>query len=773
MKKILFLLLLSVSFYGQTLQNPIFGTVTAKNSANVVSPNTVVVQDANGLQGKSSVNVLPLSTATINALKLKADLSTGLIKNGLISISADPTKFNISAGIGIISNFDNPETPVSTIINFPAFTGVTPTYLTTGNITYVAINSTSAIVMQATPFTPSQRRDLIILGAVIHSNLTNINVVNNIDAPSNAIGNQLHDFIEAVGVLNITGNKYSANGANLSLNKSAGSIFKFGVNFATDWKNPHQISQSSGTALAFRYRTQNGTEGADRTTLDPTTYDLNNVLTSVPNNKFVIETVIMFQTGLTRVLKGQNYYDDLASAQAAIFTRDFVMESNAKENGVVRAYIIMKNNAASLQNATDSKIIEAQKFGGIASGGVALTFANIVSALGYTPANDTDVLHKTGDETKTGNLTINDNLISSGANTTSSNIQTGGVKMVDVGASMSNYTFYTDNFGSGAPNIRYELGSNLAHVGFNKLGTVNSALAILFDTSITSGNIDFRGSDYVTGTDLFQFTALKQIVSDFSINNNKNGGKILFPSGRIGIGTSNVIGDFTVKVPTSLTFNMGSQDDGSVAISNFAGGSYVPAISGKSGSGTGLRLFAGTSNSNTSPSMMFDIRSTTNADFSTLTNVGFRFARFSSNVLFDILKNGTLVIPVTPVTSASTYEILTRNTSSGNVEKVLSPNTYTALITQSSTGAPTVGVLGTNTVGSIVWTRTGTGTYVGTLSGAFTANKTICFVNNNVSGSITFKQTSVNTIELTTSDLTGSLLDGRLTNNSIKIEVYP
>lgn len=99
--------------------------------------------------------------------------------------------------------------------------------------------------------------------------------------------------------------------------------------------------------------------------------------------------------------------------------------------------------------------------------------------------------------------------------------------------------------------------------------------------------------------------------------------------------------------------------------------------------------------------------------------------------------------------------------------------TYNALITQSGTGAPTVTVLGNNTIGAIVWTRTATGIYVGTLSGAFTASKCAFSFNNTVPGSITIKRTSANTIEVTTSDLTGTLLDGRLTENTIKIEVFP
>lgn len=381
MKKLLFLLLfpLWISAQVSTGQEQDFDYGIKNNAAQTVtSAVNLVTQGTDGTYGKITFD---------NLTNRKAFLSTGLIKNGLITINADPTKYNISAGIGIISNFDDPQNPVSTLVNFSTITGHTPAYLNTGNITYIAINSSGAIVESASQFTTTQRRDLIILGAVIHSNLTSINVVNNIAAPSNAIGNQLHDFMEAIGALNLTGNKYTAAGANLQLNKSAGTIFKFGVNFATDWKNPHQLAQGAGTSLTFRYRTQNGTEGSDRINLDPSLYDVSNVLTAVPNNKFTIQTVTVFQTGLTRIQYGQTVYDDLASAQSAIFTRDFVVENNILMNGIVRAYVIMKNSTTSLQSATDVKIIEAQKFGGVASGGVALTFANIVTALGFTPEN--------------------------------------------------------------------------------------------------------------------------------------------------------------------------------------------------------------------------------------------------------------------------------------------------------------------------------------------------------------------------------------------------
>ena len=375
MKKILFLLLFTIASYGQAEYEKISLTQNVQdNSALKVN----VQSSSNEINWKYIKDFQ----------KEKEYLSTGLIKSGVISINGDNTKYNISAGIGIVTNFDDPENPTSTIVNFPAVVAKTPSYLTTSNITYVAINSSGNVTESATPFTADQRRTLIILGAVIHSNLTNINVVNNISAPTNASTNQLHDLMEAIGALNLSGNKFGPNNANLLMNKSAGTIFKLGSNFVNDWKNPHVLGQGALTGLTFRYRTQNGTEGADVTSINPNVYDLNNVLTAVPSNRYSIQTITLFQSGLVRVQYGQETYGSLSEAEAAISTRSYAVESNIALNGITRAYLLVKEGSTSLTNTANAKFVDAGKFGSITSGGGAITLASIVSALGYTPEND-------------------------------------------------------------------------------------------------------------------------------------------------------------------------------------------------------------------------------------------------------------------------------------------------------------------------------------------------------------------------------------------------
>ena len=100
---------------------------------------------------------------------------------------------------------------------------------------------------------------------------------------------------------------------------------------------------------------------------------------------------------------------------------------------------------------------------------------------------------------------------------------------------------------------------------------------------------------------------------------------------------------------------------------------------------------------------------------------------------------------------------------------------YIALISQSSTAAPTVVEL-ENTIGPIIWTRSATGIYFGTLAGVFTADKTYVMLSNVVLNSIVLsKRRDNNSIEINTTNLqnpTASYHDSHLNNNTLEIRVY-
>jgi hypothetical protein len=124
----------------------------------------------------------------------------------------------------------------------------------------------------------------------------------------------------------------------------------------------------------------------------------------------------------------------------------------------------------------------------------------------------------------------------------------------------------------------------------------------------------------------------------------------------------------------------------------------------------------------------------------------------------------------------ATTNITVTNTINGRAANDMLRNyeRYIALITQTSTSAPTVIEL-ENTIGPIVWSRKTTGQYSGTLSGAFTANKTYATISNVLADGIVMISTTASDINIITTNLHSPIAvahDGHLSNNTIEIRVY-
>jgi len=125
----------------------------------------------------------------------------------------------------------------------------------------------------------------------------------------------------------------------------------------------------------------------------------------------------------------------------------------------------------------------------------------------------------------------------------------------------------------------------------------------------------------------------------------------------------------------------------------------------------------------------------------------------------------------------ATTNLTVTNTLNGRAVSDILPTytKYIALITQSSTAAPTVIEL-ENTIGPIVWTRTAVGIYFGTLTGAFTASKTYVMLSNIETNSIVMaERRDANSIEINTTNLhspTAAHHDSHLNNNTLEIRVY-
>jgi hypothetical protein len=335
--------------------------------------------------------------------------STGLFDGGEVQYgSGSPiTTVTITAGSGIIvDNYTDPNSPTYTLVSWAQKTDVAVTSLAVADHTYLAIDSTGALIQSTSEFTNQEHRDYIVLGAAGHVPRTHIAGVRSNPHAAFDPTIRLVDLAEAIGAFNVSGNIYSANGANLNVNKSAGQSYRAGANFQNDKANPDITTDITQTAITWNYSYRDGAGGyvysAPTTTVDPDNYDNNAggsppALTAVPVNDWQVQILRFFPgPAQHRFEYGQTTYGTAAAAIAAIPDVNHEYNPNFAE-GVIRGYLVVQEGETDLTNAT---FIEAGKFGvsgaGGASGGGIFTSAFESGELGIAANTEYSAAHSLG-----------------------------------------------------------------------------------------------------------------------------------------------------------------------------------------------------------------------------------------------------------------------------------------------------------------------------------------------------------------------------------------
>jgi len=328
-------------------------------------------------------------------------LGNGVISGFTITLDSGLTTISISKGLAVFYDYlPNSTTPIEFIKECSGRTGLIIDYLTSSVATYLAATTGGTIIQQTSPFSESDRRRYLPIGAVIHSNKTTINAVNNL--PDVALGgfSQFNDLLDGLNNFNKSGNKFSPNGVNLSINKSNGYIFKRGVNFFIDTNNPHVRNLPALIAPAnIRYRLSDGTEYADTNVISKYYESAVGVRSTLGNNDFTIQRITVFPSNLTRIQYGQHVYNSMDIAIRAITIETFTVEQNIAENGLLRAYLIVAGRTTNLSDEADAIFIECDKFGTMPLGG-----GGIIGTL--QGAYDNSIIPQISTTTALGALTI-------------------------------------------------------------------------------------------------------------------------------------------------------------------------------------------------------------------------------------------------------------------------------------------------------------------------------------------------------------------------------
>lgn len=326
----------------------------------------------------ANINATKLGTGGVNNAEFNRVpqmgryAATTKITGGVASVNGgNPALFDLSGGTGqIIDYVSDPLEPDYIDTTWPNFTAQTLTNLATADITYILVNSAGSIIQQTTFPTPAQRRQNHFLSRINHSSRVTIQFIDNIGGDSVSAPNQLQDLIDALGPFNISGNVLSPNGANLNINKSAGTMFERYYNQVSTPLNPHVVTTGSLTAASFFYQTRTGTVGVSVTAIDPANYDVAGVVTAIPGpaSTSTIQRVFLFPSNNIRIQYGQNTYATLADAVAAVSTESFVIAAANVGFPILIGFIALQKNTTALNSGT-ARFLPAARFDSGSGGG--------------------------------------------------------------------------------------------------------------------------------------------------------------------------------------------------------------------------------------------------------------------------------------------------------------------------------------------------------------------------------------------------------------------
>jgi len=315
-------------------------------------------------------------------------LSTGVLTGGVLSTGAGAAEYSISDGTGIIVD----ETGAITEVSWTGKSNITPTNILSNLLTWVSIDNAGNVVEMTSPCTPAGRRAEICLGVIVHVNLTTVDAVNNEQSVAFNPGATVYDLADALGFINVSGNVFSANGANLNLNKSVGEIFATGSNYPTSATNPHIKELAVLSALTFQYRYSDGSNGATGTAITPSVLDNGaGGTTAVTNNRWSVQRIYSFVSNNVKIQLGVEEFTTKDNAIAGIASEAYVTEQSIADNGLLRGWLVIQEGATDLSDTSQAQFIEAGKLGevGSAGGGGA---GNVVAELGIAVSDETTAL---------------------------------------------------------------------------------------------------------------------------------------------------------------------------------------------------------------------------------------------------------------------------------------------------------------------------------------------------------------------------------------------
>lgn len=350
----------AVTIWGATDRTPVVGTERIPVDTSVSStPGYLEVDD--------------LTNYTLLQQFVTQSLSTGWLSGGEITINADDTKFDYASGSGIIVNAANPTNITATSIQWTGATAITPTFLATQAVTFLAIDNLGALQQSATFPVGDDLRTFVQLGGVIHGNNTNISSTSDfLSAVPFQTAPSLTDLMIALGVIQTGGNEFTGSGnADLAFEKSAGTDFYFGIDAKADPVNPNNIANILQNSPNITFSWRDGSGGFNTkvsTTITAGVFDDGTGGASDPtgtvttNNWMNARIKYSPDSDAIFIEYGDTSYNSSAVAVAAIDS-DFFGDNPSFAGTPIRTYVSLRGAATNTDTAGDAVFTQTNKFG--------------------------------------------------------------------------------------------------------------------------------------------------------------------------------------------------------------------------------------------------------------------------------------------------------------------------------------------------------------------------------------------------------------------------
>ena len=304
---------------------------------------------------------------------------------GILSINADPTKFDISDGFGYVLDLvSDPENPTRTLVSWESETAISVPNLLTSNLSFIGIDINGDVVQQTGQFTEAQHRSIIILGVLTHTGA----VVTTTGDDSTPLDGYLSDSLaRAIGNINREGNGYMPAASDLTISHEAGLSFFPNINRGINPLDPDNLVTGAEASITYLYVYNDGSGGATvsvETAIIPDKWDDGSgTLADVdgsPGEKWTNQLAYFFpSSGIYLIRPGTELFN---KDEDALFARNTIPTpiGTGIDPELVRTIITVKHDATDLTDTGKAIFNNTGKFGlgaGGSGGGSASGFSTV------------------------------------------------------------------------------------------------------------------------------------------------------------------------------------------------------------------------------------------------------------------------------------------------------------------------------------------------------------------------------------------------------------